>query len=62
MLHGFQPSQPISVTEIGPANGATLLSDILKMRGDAAAALSWAKMGFTSETHAAAHYRTRRRR
>jgi len=35
--------------------------DILKMCGDAAAALSWAEMGFTSETHAAAHYRTKYR-
>ena len=31
------------------------------MCGDAAAALSWAEMGFTSETHAAAHYRTKYR-
>ena len=35
--------------------------DILKMCGNAAAALSWAEMGFTSETHAAAHYRTKYR-
>ena len=35
--------------------------DVLKMCGNAAAALSWAEMGFTSETHAAAHYRTKYR-